>query len=162
MLGHPLQPCSCPHSKASSQHAGQAEAFTMFESFLVQVSVRGGFPTHTQVRVTSEPMSVVVGLGSTTIRGATERERNMWSTSPALAVHLFPEPFSSIFLPSHLHSPSLTTSGSVDPPSAYSQWLCHLCPCPLRDSQWTFTKVLTLVLPTLLWTSQDTGSVKNE
>lgn len=48
----------------------------MFESFLVQVRVRGGFPTQTQVRVTSEPMSVVVGLGSTTIRGATEVEKN--------------------------------------------------------------------------------------
>lgn len=47
----------------------------MFESFLVQVRVRGGFPTQTQVRVTSEPISVVVGLGSTTIRGATEVER---------------------------------------------------------------------------------------
>lgn len=47
----------------------------MFESFLVQVRVRGGFPTQTQVRVTSEPMSVVVGLGSTTIRGATVREK---------------------------------------------------------------------------------------
>lgn len=34
----------------------------------------GGFPTQTQVRVTSEPMSVVVGFGSTTIRGATEEE----------------------------------------------------------------------------------------
>ena len=43
----------------------------MLESFLVQVRVRGGFPTQTQVRVTSEPISVVVGLGSTTIRGAT-------------------------------------------------------------------------------------------
>ena len=51
------------------------ELLTMFESFLVQVRVRGGFPTQTQVRVTSEPMSVVVGLGSTTIRGATEAER---------------------------------------------------------------------------------------
>lgn len=48
---------------------------TMFESFLVQVRVRGGFPTQTQVRVTSEPMSVVVGLGSTTIRGATAWRR---------------------------------------------------------------------------------------
>lgn len=50
------------------------ESLTIFESFLVQVRVRGGFPTQTQVRVTSEPMSVVVGLGSTTIRGATEVE----------------------------------------------------------------------------------------
>lgn len=36
---------------------------TMFESFLVHVRVRGGFPTQTQVRVTSEPISVVVGFG---------------------------------------------------------------------------------------------------
>lgn len=43
----------------------------MLDSFLVQVRVRGGFPDHTQVKVTSEPMSVTVGLGSTTIRGAT-------------------------------------------------------------------------------------------
>lgn len=48
---------------------------TMLDSFLVQVKVRGGFPAHTQVSVTSEPMSVVVGLGSTTMRGATGRER---------------------------------------------------------------------------------------
>ena len=53
-----------------------SKRLTMFESFLVQVRVRGGFPTQTQVRVTSEPMSVVVGLGSTTIRGATEVEKN--------------------------------------------------------------------------------------
>lgn len=43
--------------------------------------MRGGFPTQTQVRVTSEPMSVVVGFGSTTIRGATEGERSGLSES---------------------------------------------------------------------------------
>lgn len=53
----------------------------MFESFLVQVRVSGGFPTQTQVRVTSEPMSVVVGFGSTTIRGATEEEKSDQSES---------------------------------------------------------------------------------
>lgn len=44
---------------------------TMLDSFLVQVRVSGGLPDHTHVSVTSEPMSVMVGLGSTTIRGAT-------------------------------------------------------------------------------------------
>lgn len=44
---------------------------TMLDSFLVQVRVSGGLPDHTHVSVTSEPMSVTVGLGSTTIRGAT-------------------------------------------------------------------------------------------
>lgn len=43
----------------------------MLDSFLVQVRVSGGLPDHTHVSVTSEPMSVTVGLGSTTIRGAT-------------------------------------------------------------------------------------------
>lgn len=68
-----------PNPRPGSYHPVSrrgGELLTMFESFLVQVRVRGGFPTQTQVRVTSEPMSVVVGLGSTTIRGATEVERD--------------------------------------------------------------------------------------
>lgn len=45
----------------------------MLDSFLAQVRVSGGFPVHTQVKVTSEPISVVRGFGSTTMRGATGR-----------------------------------------------------------------------------------------
>lgn len=45
----------------------------MLDSFLAQVRVSGGFPVHTQVKVTSEPISVVKGFGSTTMRGATGR-----------------------------------------------------------------------------------------
>lgn len=47
---------------------------TMLEPFLVQVRVRGGLPDHLQFRVTSESTSTVIGLGSTTSIGPTERQ----------------------------------------------------------------------------------------
>ena len=133
------------------------ELLTMFESFLVQVRVRGGFPTQTQVRVTSEPMSVVVGLGSTTIRGATEVERDkqiirvLLSSGPGAGGGNSSPP------------PALPPLVSPRPHRASPTPLQVLkSPCPCSYSQWTLTNVLTLVLPTLLWTSQDTGSVKKE
>lgn len=43
----------------------------MFEPFLNQVSVSGGFPAHLQLRVTSESMSTVLGCGSTNRIGPT-------------------------------------------------------------------------------------------
>lgn len=47
----------------------------MLEPFLVQVRVRGGFPDHLQLRVTSASTSTVTGLGSTTSMGPTERKQ---------------------------------------------------------------------------------------
>lgn len=43
----------------------------MFEPFLNQVSVSGGFPAHLQLRVTSESTSTVLGCGSTNRIGPT-------------------------------------------------------------------------------------------
>ncbi len=43
----------------------------MFEPFLNQVSVSGGFPAHLQLRVTSESTSTVFGCGSTNRIGPT-------------------------------------------------------------------------------------------
>ena len=111
----------------------------MFESFLVQVRVRGGFPTQTQVRVTSEPMSVVVGLGSTTIRGATEVEREK-QIIRALISSGRGRRWGGFQSSSCLVSSAPQSLPHPTPPR----------PCPCSYSQWTLTKVLTLVLPTLL------------
>lgn len=43
----------------------------MFEPFLNQVSVSGGFPAHLQFRLTSESTSTVFGCGSTNRIGPT-------------------------------------------------------------------------------------------
>lgn len=48
---------------------------TMFEPFLNQVRVSGGFPAHLQLSVTSESTSTVFGCGSTNRNGPTRRRR---------------------------------------------------------------------------------------
>lgn len=58
----------------------------MFEPFLNQVSVSGGFPAHLQLRVTSESTSTVFGCGSTSRIGPTgdrdwKRERETESNN---------------------------------------------------------------------------------
>lgn len=58
----PLRQDACAFPPCPALRTGR-ERLTMFESFLVQVRVRGGFPAQIQVRVTSDPMSVVVGFG---------------------------------------------------------------------------------------------------
>lgn len=111
----------------------------MLDSFLAQVRVSGGFPVHTQVKVTSEPISVVRGFGSTTMRGATgrgEQGKRCYRSGPSSLK-------GPRWRPKALGSSRLSL-GSYAP-----------------YSQWTSTRVLTLVLPTSLRTSQETGSVKN-
>ena len=76
----PLLPNLWPGSYRPVFRRG-GELLTMFESFLVQVRVRGGFPTQTQVRVTSEPMSVVVGEQ----KGSSESEK--LSSEPESTLH---------------------------------------------------------------------------
>ena len=137
----PLLPNLWPGSYRPVFRRG-GELLTMFESFLVQVRVRGGFPTQTQVRVTSEPMSVVVGLGSTTIRGATEVEREKQIIRALISSGRGRRGWgfqsSSCLVSSAPQSLPHPTPGPLKPP------------CPCSYSQWTLTKVLTLVLPTLL------------
>lgn len=53
----------------------------MLEPFLVQVRVSGGLPDHLQFRATSESTSTVMGLGSTTSMGPTERQALFYSPS---------------------------------------------------------------------------------
>lgn len=67
-------PAGGGHGPSSSPYA-PSRLSTMLDSFLVQVRVSGGLPDHMQVSVTSEPMSVTVGLGATMMRGATGGER---------------------------------------------------------------------------------------
>lgn len=65
---------------------------TMLEPFLVQVRVRGGLPDHLQFRVTSESTSTVIGLGSTTSIGPTERQTHfdeIWTSGTPSGCNMF-------------------------------------------------------------------------
>lgn len=100
----------------------------MFESFLVQVRVRGGFPTQTQVRVTSEPMSVVVGLGSTTIRGATEVERS--SSLGSQCIRVRPMGLLVPLLPCYLPVSIPGLLSFMEPPQLHPRTFTGPCPLP--------------------------------
>lgn len=131
----------------------------MFEPFLNQVSVSGGFPAHLQLRVTSESTSTVFGCGSTSRIGPTgdrdwkrDRESNnveglkgeklLWEKETQQRCVL------SLWLWTVVSEVGRNLSNIV-------RWL----QC---DSQWTSTKMLTLVFPTALKTRHETGSVKKE
>lgn len=60
----------------------------MLEPFLVQVRVSGGLPDHLQFRATSESTSTVMGLGSTTSMGPTERQTLFYSPSIGVFVYM--------------------------------------------------------------------------
>lgn len=132
----------------------------MFEPFLNQVSVSGGFPAHLQLRVTSESTSTVFGCGSTSRIGPTgdrdwKRERERESNN---AVGLKGEKL--------LGEKDTTTVCFIPLTLDRSEWsgfnLLNIVRWLQCDSQWTSTKMLTLVFPTALKTRHETGSVKKE
>lgn len=131
----------------------------MFEPFLNQVSVSGGFPAHLQLRVTSESTSTVFGCGSTSRIGPTgdrdwKRDRESNNAVGLKGEKLLGE--------KETQQRCVLSLWLWTVVSEVGRNLLNIVRWLQCDSQWTSTKMLTLVFPTALKTRHETGSVKKE